>query len=150
MAKQGRQHRIGGPGLQGRVQGRADLGDDLILAEDLGVEAAGHLGQMPGGVQAGAGLKVGPQLLLADPGHPAQEPPGGLAVAGQIELRPVAGGEQHAAGDAGLVPQMVQGPPEPLAGEGQLLPEGQGRAVAVQAGHGQAHFHPSLAMTREK
>ena len=31
-----------------------------------------------------------------------------------------------------------------------VVPEGEGRAVAVQAGHHKAHFPSSLAMTKEK
>ena len=133
-----------------KLQSRDGVQIDNVAQAMARLEAAGHLHQVPGGIQAGAGFKIGPQLLLADAGHPAEKPPGRLAVAGQVQLRAVAGGEQHAAGDAGLLLEARQRPAQSLAGEGQLLPEGQGRAVAVQAGHGQAHFHPSLAMTSEK
>ena len=114
------------------------------------MEAAGHLHEVARRVQAGAGFKIRLERPFVGLGAPAEEPPRRLGFAGEVNFRAVAGGQEHRALHPRLLLEPLQHCMHALPGKGQLFPEGEGRAVAVQAGHHKAHFPSSLAMTKEK
>ena len=150
-AEQRRQHPVRRGLLLGQLHGNPDLGDDLILPQNLGLEAAGHLHQVLCRVLPHPGGKVGLQKPLGGSGAPAQQPPGAhLRIAAEIDFRPVAGGQQHGAGYPGLLFQPAQQIQNLLPGKGQLFPQLHAGPVTVQAGHQKAHFPSSFTITSEK
>ena len=151
MAEQGGQHRVSGIPRLGQLQSNADLGNDLILTKNLGVQPAGDLHQMLRGGLSDTGSEKGSERRFRLSCPQAQQPPGiRLGSAGNVHLRPIAGGEQHTSFYAGLTFQPVQQLRDLFSGKGKPFPQRDPGSVAVQAGHLQAHFCPSFTMTREK
>ena len=136
VAEQGRKTRVQGAAVLTALHGKAHLGDDLIFPQNLGVEAAGHFHQVQGRILPHPGGEKGGQFLLRSLGTPAQQLPGAsLGGAADVKLRPVAGGEQHAALYPRLPGEPVQKRLRLIFRKGQGLPQGHPRPVAVQAGH---------------
>ena len=154
VAEQGLQHTVRRPRLTGGGGSRLHLGNDLILAPDLGAQAAGHLHQVAGRLLPRPGDKGSLKGGVIHPGGGAQQPPRvgqGPLRAGQIELGAVAGGQQHAALHPFPAVQTAVQLQHLIAGEGQPLPQVNGSLVPVQAGHNEIHVgSPFFTSTTEK
>ena len=78
--------------------GSFDLGEDLILSQDLGAQSAGHFHQMAGTVDSPPGDEGMVKRAGGNPGGLAKQHPGIeiLSLAqGEVDFRAVAGGQHH-------------------------------------------------------
>ena len=131
-----------GADLAGDGVGLLDLAEDLGLAYDHGIERAGYAEEVPDGFALAEFVEVGLDVGGGD-GEVLVEEAGEIEVGGGggvglvflqgEELDPVAGGEDEAFADAGLVEEGAGGVGEALGGYGEALAYLDGRGVVVDA-----------------
>lgn len=92
------QHAVGAASFPRQGHGSFDLGEDLILSQDLGAQSAGHFHQMAGTVDSPPGDEGMVKRAGGNPGGLAKQHPGIeiLSLAqGEVDFRAVAGGQHH-------------------------------------------------------
>ncbi len=138
-----------GADLAGDCVGLLDLAEDLRLTDDHGVEGAGDTEEVADGlalaelveVRADGGGGDGEVLV-----EEAEEVGGGFVLEGE-EFDAVAGGEDEALADAGLVEKGTGGIGEASGGDGEALADLDGGGGVVDAEEYEirrAHTPPNL------
>ena len=128
---------------RGRV-GLLHLAEDLRLADDERIEPGGDPEQVAGGVGFAAGVDVRPQIVGRHGAGRRQEAGHRLvavleAVAGRVELGPVAGREQHHFAERRIAGQRRHRLAEIAGGERQPLAQVDGRGVMADAEDQESH-----------
>ena len=116
---------LAGGGAVGRgLEGALDLAQDLGLAQDHGIEAAGDPQQVDHRVAAGVGVEEGVDPLVLD-AVKAAEPVANRLLApifdGAVEFGAVAGGHDHRFMHTLASPQVAQCPGNDVWPEGEAL-----------------------------
>ena len=137
------QHRVRMEGRPGLVQRLLDLGENLVLAKNLGAQTAGHTEQVGHGLLAPAAAEPVAVLLSSRPGDltdAVAQRRLHIGAAVDPQLGPVAGGQQNDAQDARQGGGLLHQGRLHLGGEGEFLADLHGGRRMVNADHLDIHW----------
>ena len=142
-AEQGGQGTVAGLGLPGDFCGGLHLGQDLILSQNPGAKAGGDLHQVAHRFLVFPDYKG--VAFIGMSGCGAQQPVRRnvlIVLQGQVQFRPVAGGQQHSAPDAGFPGKLRHRVGYRRFGKTEFFPQGHGCQTVIQARHDNVHDFP--------
>ncbi len=147
------EHPPGSAAVLSGAQGRTELAEDLRLADDHGVQAAGDGEQVVDGAVLVVDVEVRSQLVDGDAGVPRQqlrgiEERGVEALHAQVELDPVAGGERDDLVDVRRARDIEGQLGDAIRVECDSLEQGDRSGAVADADDQDAHRVPARASWR--
>ena len=135
-----------GSGGSRHGEGLFHLAENLRLADNHRVQASGHAEEMADGLFVAVLVEVGRENGRVDGESVRQEccHRNVSAFNDRKQLDTVAGGDDHALGDAGRGGESARGFGQLVATDGDLLPQRNGRRFVVHADERKGHWGPNL------